>query len=48
MKIAGIWWGEHTSDLQWQAGNHQAQNDIKYLKKELKLSLDLSYLRGSR
>ena len=40
--IAGTWWGGHTSDLQWQAANQQAQNDNKELKAELKLSLDRS------
>ena len=47
MGIAGIWWGGYTSDLQWQAANHQAQNDIKDLKTELKFSLDRSARRGN-
>ena len=46
MGIAGVWWGGHTSDLQWQVSNQQAQNDIKELKTELKLSLDHSTRKG--
>ena len=39
MGIAGIWWGGHTRDLQWQTMFQQSQDEIKDLKAELKLSL---------